>query len=224
MTQVTAALSAPGADIYEVLSERFERYKANLTKLCGILSENNVKVIICTPAPYDEYSDGENVPIRGAYALMLAYADYVGNFAKENSFPLCDMHKYMSKEMIGKSLYNPDRVHPSDRGHYEMAKCFLSFQGLDIGDYSETPHYLDSWRSWNEKLRNIYMAEFLLICDYSKKTEQKLDFISDYISNERWKGSGCDECFESIAKRYAENKPKQAEIEKCIINFMENEF
>ena len=42
-------------------------------------------------------------------------------------------------------LYNDDCVHPTPHGYYYMAKCFLEFQGLDIGEEKEIPEYLKDW-------------------------------------------------------------------------------
>lgn len=53
---------------------------------------------------------------------------------RELSIPLCDYHTAVTKAMQSGSLYAPDGVHPTERGHYLMAKTFLASQGLTIDE------------------------------------------------------------------------------------------
>jgi len=123
---------------YQKLLNAFESYKKNLTELCNLLKQNDVEIILCTQTPYDEYQDSEENVLPGGFALMTSYAEYIRNFAQTNGFKLCDYQKYFIEKLAEEDLISPDRVHPNDDGQYHMAKCFLAFQGYEIGEKSHS--------------------------------------------------------------------------------------
>ena len=53
------------------LLDAYEIYKARLSELVDKLLADGTDVILCTPVPYDEYSDVSEPPLKGGYALML---------------------------------------------------------------------------------------------------------------------------------------------------------
>ena len=63
---------------------------------------------------------------------MQGYSEYLRNFACENGYPLCDYFNFLTKVMQEEDLYGNDHVHPTKKGHYYMAKCFLEFLGVRI--------------------------------------------------------------------------------------------
>lgn len=207
---------------YDKFVNAFEIYQDNLRKICRILRENNVSVILCTPAPYDEYQEVDTKPWQGGFALMAGYAEAVRNIARELSLPLCDYHKYMSRTMQDEVLYNPDRVHPNEKGQYEMAKCFLSFQGYDIGEYRPIPEYLNTWREKVAIQRNIWMAEKNIIWKFDLTTEEQIAAIKAYV--EEFDGDEERANFVEIGKKYLETKPMQKQLNDEINYIMEVEF
>lgn len=207
---------------YDKFVNAYEIYQSNLRKICRILKENNVSVILCTPAPYDEYQECETKPWQGGFALMSGYAEAVRNIARELSLPLCDYHKYISRAIQDELLYNTDRVHPNDKGQYHMAKCFLSFQGFDIGEYAPIPEYLDTWREKVAVQRNIWMAEKNIIWKFDLTPEEQIARIKAYV--EEFQEDEARAVFVEAGKKYLKTKPMQKQLFEEINYLMEVEF
>ncbi len=200
-----------GIERYERLKTAYENYKRNVHKLCTMLKENEIEIILCTPTPYDEYQQFETPALKGGFALLEEYACFIRKYASENGIALCDYHEYISKISQIESVINADRVHPNSMGHYHMAKCFLAFQGVEIGEYAPVPSYLDGWKEVVLKLRNIRAAEHMVISDYSLSTNERIEKAKAYLESG---GSGAHrDYFLLLAKQYLENKPVQDELE-----------
>lgn len=201
-----------GAYRYSRLKEAFENYKNNLATICEKLEELGVKITLCTPTPYDEYQVSETPALRGGFALIAEYASYVRNFAKEKGYGLCDFHAYISEVAQSEDIIHPDRVHPNSLGHYHMAKCFIEYQGENVGEFAPIPDYLDKWKTVVEQLRNIRATEHLIIQDYSLSTQEKLEKAKEYIED---KGKEAPrEAFVLRATQYLNDKPIEDEIEE----------
>ena len=54
-----------------------------------------------------------------------------------------------------------------------MAKCFLAFQGVEIGKEETIPEYLDEWIAEVGKLRKVFGAEHMVIRNYQMPLAQK---------------------------------------------------
>ena len=205
---------------YGKLIAAFELYKNNLSKLCDRLKEHGVEIILCTPTPYDEYQSESTDALRGGYALIKGYADYVMTFANEKGFAVCDFNGYLTAKMQERVLINTDRVHPNEDGHYCMAECFLRFQGFDEGVDKEIPEYLDRWRKLVQIHRDIHMTEYFIVKDYSLTDAQRLEKVKEYIENKL--DNNDRGWFFKLTKSYMENKPHQSEIENELNTIMEN--
>ncbi len=169
------------AERYTLLVNAYNAYQEHLTALCDTVLAYGIKLILATPAPYAEYQDSDETPLRGGFALMLGYADFVRTLAREKAIPLCDYHATLSAAMQGDVLYTPDRIHPSVHGYYHMAKCFLAWQGLDIGEETPEPDYAD-WRVAVSRLRDLYAAECMVIKDYARPLDEKLQVMRDFVA------------------------------------------
>lgn len=210
-------LSLPrGKERYDRMLAAFNVYKERLSTICQKLEALGCKIILCTQTPYDEYQESDVPIFKGGFALLSAYAEYVRCFAKEKGYRLCDYHAYISKVAQSDAVIRPDRVHPNELGHYHMAKCFLEFQGYDIGEYKDIPEYLSEWRNRVSELRDIHAAEYLIIQDYSLSTEERISTIKEKLED-----STLDNYFTNLSKRYVVNKPKQKQIEEEIVTLME---
>ena len=205
---------------YSRLKEAFENYKNNLATICEKLDELGVKITLCTPTPYDEYQVSETPALRGGFALIAEYASHVRNFAKEKCYGLCDFHAYISEIAQSEKIINPDRVHPNSLGHYHMAKCFMEYQGENIGEYAPIPEYLDEWRNVVERLRNIRATEHLIIHDYSLSTQEKLEKAKKYIEGDG--NEGPREAFLLRATQYLKDKPVQDGLEEQANRLMDS--
>ncbi len=169
------------AERYTLLVNAYKSYKEHLTALCDAILAHGIKLILGTPAPYAEYQDSAEAPLRGGFALMQGYATFVRELAREKTVPLCDYHAYMAPLMQEDVLFTPDHVHPSVHGYYYMAKCFLAQQGLALGEETPEPEY-KQWRETVERLRGIYAAECMLIKDYSQPLEEKLQVMRSFLA------------------------------------------
>ena len=199
------------AERYDRMVTAFENYKTNLRNLCDTLIERGIKVTLCTPPPYDEYHESNIPSLVGGYALMLAYAEEARKVAKEKNLPLCDYAAYFEREMQTDVLYTADHIHPNAHGYYVMGKYFLSQQGLDACEESNTPpDYLKEWCDWVAKRVEIFSGELMIVRDYSLPLDQKIEVAKEYI---RTRTDVIPRLIE-IATHYVELKPLQAEIFK----------
>lgn len=205
-----------GKERYDRMLSTFDLYKERLSTICKKLEALGCEIILCTQTPYDEYQESDVPAFQGGFALLSAYAEYVRCYAKEKGYKLCDYHTYISMVAQSEAIINSDRVHPNEFGHYHMAKCFLEFQGYDIGEYKDIPEYLSEWRNRVSELRDIHAAEYLIIQDYSLSTEERISTIKEKLED-----STLDNYFTNLSKRYVVNKPKQKQIEEEIVTLME---
>ena len=94
------------------LAFAFREYKKNLEKLCNLLKDHGVKVILCTPCPFAEHA--VNGAYKGGHALMLYYAEYVRKLTKKLNLDLIDVHARISELYLDEKLFGTDPVHPID--------------------------------------------------------------------------------------------------------------
>ena len=208
-----------GKERYDRMLSAFDLYKERLSTICQKFEALGCEIILCTQTPYDEYQESDVPTLKGGFALLSAYAEYVRCYAKEKGYKLCDYHTYISKVAQFDAVIRTDRVHPNELGHYHMAKCFLEFQGYDIGEYKDIPEYLSEWRNRVAELRDIHAAEYLIIQDYSLSTEERIN-----KTKEKLVAGTFNDYFTYLSKRYLENKPKQKQIEEEIVELMEVEL
>ena len=204
------------------LKASFEDYKSNVRAYCKMLSENGISIILCTPAPYDEHTEGEEKPLVGGYALILGYAQFIREFAMENNIPLCDYHDFIAGALQSDTqpIYSRDRVHPTEHGYYLLAKCFLAHQGYAIDDERAIPEYFSGWASEVEKMRLIYGAEQMVVRNYRMPLEDKMSLIEKKVKSEDWGYP----VFEQFIRAYAENKRNQDKLYEKIDELYENDI
>ncbi len=204
---------------YEKLKSNLEKYMVNLDSLCSKLLAMKVEITLCTAVPIDEYSDFQTPVLRGSFALMMAYAEQVRNYAREKGFGLCDYFAYFTQVLqSGTVLYQEDRIHPNELGHYHLAKCFLAFQGLKIGEYGPLPKYLEEWRRKVEAYRNIWTIEYQWLGDHTLSAEEGAAKLE-----ERARAEENPELLE-LAKEYLAAKKEQSRIKEDMVYAMEVEI
>lgn len=198
---------------YDLLNRAFETFKISLREIIDVLISRNVEVILCTPAPYDEYSESDEPVLKGCCALISEYSDFVRKLAAEKNLPLCDYHKFLTHAMQTDVIISPDRVHPTPHGYFVMAKHFLSLQGIDISNEPDAiPDYLKEWHDYTCRKCEIYSGELMIVQNYTLPTEQKLDFVKKYLSEDVER----PEAYLRISNNYLKFKPCQSEIEAKI--------
>lgn len=187
---------------YAELLNAYEVYKKNLSEICEKITSNGIKLILCTPAPYDEYSDFDTEALKGGFALVAQYADFVRSLAKDKGYTLCDYHARLTELMQDERIYSDDRVHPTYHGYHRIAEHFLSLQGVELGKEEPLPEYFADWREKVRVLRNIYATECMLIPDSCVTVSEKLGYIKNYLES----GSFDKEYFKVISEEYLANK------------------
>ncbi len=213
------ALPFKGEEKYQTIKDAFENYKSNLGKICDRLENMGVNITLCTQTPYAEYMESDETVLRGGYALMQAYADYIREFAKDKGYPVCDYHDYFIRTMQTETIHNPDRVHPTNRGQYYMAKCFLDFQGFDLGEEKSLPDDVQKWHEVVGKIRHVFATEHnILSDDFTLTDEDRATKIKEYYDNEQT-GPYVD-YFKQLASKYPEFKAQLQENIQFVIDFM----
>lgn len=219
----TALSDKTGDEKYETLEAAFERFKGRLDTFCGMIKDMGAELTLCTPMPYAEYMESDTPPLRGGSALLLAYADYVRGFAQERGYDLCDYHAYATRVMqTEKTIIRPDRVHPTERGQYHMAKCFLAFQGFDLGEEKPMPADVAKWHEVVLDVRATIAAEhFVMHDDFTSTDEQRMEAIKQWLEQEKDRPD--TDYYKELYQRYLRIKKDQKENIKFVVDFMKNQ-
>lgn len=191
------------------------RYVTRMNTLLDRLKNDGVSVTLCTPAPYAEYVVTDQTPLPGGYALIRRYAETVRSMARERGLSLVDFHAMLSEYYPCETIYNPDHVHPNDRGHHLMAGCILSSQGLTPEPYralaeelSDLP-LLAEWNSLAGKITSIYAVEWMVVCNFDLPKDEKLALVQKTIDDGKWNGIPY---FQHITANYMKNKPHEEDM------------
>lgn len=117
----------PGSTETEKRDALLKRYEDELENTIAECLKNGAEPIICSPTPYDEYteSDFEN---RHIDAGLKCFRDITKKVAEKYNFNFVDMY-YGMKEYPEYTLVNEDRTHPNALGHHLMAEIFLKAIG-----------------------------------------------------------------------------------------------
>ncbi len=203
--------------LYSELSSRFERYKANLDKICMILREHGVDITLATPIPVDEYSESQTPTLPGSFALMAGYAEHVRAYAREHGYHLIDQFASFSRLlMCGERVYEDDRIHPNEYGQYQLARGILEAQGLASPDYAPIPQYLDAWRDSTRIYRYyILTVECLLLGRHDLGLDEAVRMVDAKLENEE------NPFVLSIGAEYKKYKPDADRIKAEMLREME---
>ena len=185
----------------------YELYKKTMTELVDKLLEIGVDVTLCTPVPYDEYSDSPETPLRGGYALMLGYAEFVRNLAREKGVRLYDQHRLLSAVMAEDRVISNDRIHPTEHGYFILARELLKEQGIEIAE-APIPEKYAEWHSCIARLRQELAAECMIADNIPGTPEEKMAEMLRKVENEDWGRP----VFERFIKGYVNDKPKEEEL------------
>lgn len=212
-------LKDPASERYDFLSTAYENYKNNVERLYKITSERGIKLTLCTPVPYAEYADFDTPSVGGAYALIMGYANFIREFAREKGLDLCDYHAAMTRAMQIEVLYAPDRVHPTDAGHFVMARTLLAAQGLELSEPMEYSEELEEWYDAVQKIRNLMAAEFILVPNYLELSDDERSAVIKERYNSTENGIK-DPYLRTLAERHMNNKPNQKELIEFVKSYM----
>lgn len=203
---------------YELLKEKYLLYKELLPTLCKRITDKGIKLILCTPLPYDEYGSQEEPAFRGGYALLAEFAAVVRETCALNNYTLCDIYGGVVEEMQeDDGIFSKDRLHPSEHGGFIMAKVFLKSQGIDIGEEKPLPEYIKEWTTAMADFRQLYTAECMMVLGADEPVEERLKRAKARLENPE-----TNAWYLSLSDNYLKNKLRQAEILQNIISLYEN--
>ena len=191
----------------EKLTYYYELYKKTMSELVDRLLELGIDVTLCTPVPYDEYSDTPEEPLRGGYALMLGYAEFVRNLAREKGVRLYDQHRALSFVMAEDRIISDDRIHPTDHGYFVLARELLHEQGIEIEEVP-IPERFSEWHSCIARLRQELAAQCMIVENIPGTPEEKMAQMILKVENEDWGRP----VFERFIRGYVNDKPKEEEL------------
>lgn len=91
-----------------------------------------LRMTLIQPSPFDDVTRAPEFP-GGYNAVLLRYADFVQQLAAQHGFALADMNTPVVKVLekanalnpVAAKLIIPDRIHPSEVGHWVMALALL---------------------------------------------------------------------------------------------------
>lgn len=208
----------------EGLTLAFEKYKRRLRELVELLLLDGVDVTLCTPVPYDEYSETTEPPLNGGYALMLGYAEYVRGLAKEKGVTLYDQHNVISECMASEDIFSQDHIHPTNHGYYVLAREFLKAQGVDVGEEDALPESFARWHSYVARLRKVIATECMIVprlgATFDDPAELKLPRMQGMIDRREW---GVP-VLESFCRAYMADKPHEEELYRLIDESYESDI
>lgn len=226
-----------GTDSPDIVAQRkerfdlyFERYPLVIEKLLSA----GVRVILCTPTPYDEGQNCERFCQKGTAEALHVFRDFIISLGKKYDLDVVDFNTPMEALMrkVEKSdpsfsIIGPDRIHPTVLGQSAMARYFLASQGIDvvlpsvesIMDKSVCFELSDKIKEWKEataKLRDLVVTEFLIFgFDRVKSPEEKIKYAREFISanlNDSKMSYRCEIC-----GKYINYKPVEALIVRRVM-------
>ncbi len=208
-------------NVYDDLLVAYEHFKANLEEFYTLTQQRNIKLILCTPMPYDEYQDTDSPRFNGGYALMLGYANCIEQFAISKGLDLCDYHSAVTRVLQTEILYDADRVHPNQKGHFWMAKTFLAYQGIDFLQPITPTEDIEEWYNITQKLRDIFATEFLVVSGYINLSDtERYSIISAKQKKMEAKMYNPGSYVGRLINEYVKNKKFQSEYVNRLKNFM----
>lgn len=214
-----------GSQRYNMLKQSFDIYRESIKRLCNKILENNIELILCTPAPYDEYEPTGQEAFKGGYALMSEYANFIRNFAYENNYVLCDYYSGMVEIMQTDKLYNDDHIHPTAHGYYRMAEIFLREQGIKISEEYDIKSKYPKWWDLTKIYRDIYITECMVLRNPRLPLKEKLKLAYNYLAENQGKTDDNRKAwFVSLCKRYVEDREKIEKLNEDLEKLYQEEI
>ncbi len=196
-----------------VLIEKYHNFKKNLNVYLDMLTDSGITPILFTPAPYAEYLPFDTECLKDGHRLSFEYAEVIRAEARRRGLELVDLHARLSELYMCEDIYNTDRVHPNDRGHYRMAECILNSQGLEIGEYRSLEDIcgdseaLSCWQENAEKIGTLYAMYVCIKPElHAMPTEKQLEAVGEYVASEAYGDSAVAKLFSTS---FMELKPME---------------
>ncbi len=193
---------------------RIDNCLASLNEIATKLAEKEIRIIFCTPTPYDELSENGEKVSSGVAAALAEISGRVYQLADKFGGHVVDfnseMYKVMKKHFKEDfSMVNADRIHPEPCGHELMAQLFLKAQGFDIDVSSEseilmamTDKPFDDWENKRFELeQSAKMNDFVnwALCPTIKSSDVIRRIVENYP--EKYANEYMKEHFEYYLKK-----------------------
>ncbi len=201
---------------------------ASIKDIAFKLAEKEIRMIFCTPTPYDELTESDE-PVRCGVAAALTeisgrvyeLADkFDGHVVDFNSEMYAAMKKHYKEDF---SIINTDRVHPELCGHELMTQLFLNAQGFDIDVTDEkdalllmTEKPFDEWENKRFELEQAAKANDFVkwaLCPTIKSSDAIRSRVKSYP--EKYANEYMKDRFDY----YLNNNDKTEENVKRLIEF-----
>lgn len=194
----------------QVVEKALVNYATYMEKIVCACKAKGIEVVLCTPIPYDEYSESDEENLRCDYALEQC-ADIVKTLAKKCDCKVVDFRKYLLPIIPNNGIICPDRVHPTDDGCHAIAQIYLQEIGaIKQADFST----LFVFEVWNKRR-------------YDVETKVKmLDFIEKVVLWQECKlqGWGVAEMIAETKKRISQDPDKKEYMTGCYEIYLDNVY
>lgn len=222
----------------EEILRRRKRYAQNMEIICRMLIQRNVKVIMMTPMPFDDYErNTDREIIYGAYNEIKRYGEAVKKVAENTGADLIELCKSFKSvdgyfEKDGVRLYMDDRVHPNEDGYKIMASIILNYLGYNVAipksakelkclPFRRTEKNDERFET-EKKLRALSFIERGRYnyenrkCYYFSWEEIAEDLTRRCFENDFEKWENIDR-YKMRARNFTLNRPRRNELERLLI-------
>ena len=207
----------------DLLSDKYRRFCSALSTYLDMLISHNITPILITPAPYAEYLYVQSSNLRHGQKLSFEYAEVIRSEAKRRGLELIDLHARISELYLFEDIYTPDRVHPSEYGHYRTAGYVLQSQDLEIGAYKTLEEIftndppLQEWACAVSQLGDLYCMYVCVKPElYDMTSKEQINFVEKYVQSQSY---GDSEVAREFSNRFLIYKPQEKQYYDIIRRF-----
>ena len=168
----------PEYDVPGIREKQYELYEAALERMIALFKKEDITPILCSPTPYDQYSDMEAENLLADSGIQ-ACRKIVMEKAEKYGLIFVDMYTALM-DRLDRTPVGIDRVHPNDFGHHLMAERFLYTIGAKASEDIDTQVVLSqknlARKDTEAKLRRMMGIErdhFMLQFEPSKPLEER---------------------------------------------------
>lgn len=127
----------PEYNVPGIREKQYELYDAALERMIALFIKNDITPIICSPTPYDQYSDAEAENLFADPGVE-ACSKIAKEKAEKYGFLFVDMRGALM-DRLDRHPVGEDRVHPNAFGHHLMAERFLYAIGAKDKEEPDVP-------------------------------------------------------------------------------------
>ena len=202
------------------IQKAFEDYPKNLMAIIDTVKKAGATPIICSPTPYDEYSDKAEIIRKGTDADLVLFTDICKKIADENGLLFVDLRSAIY-DKLNEDPIREDRVHPNAHGYHIMAQRFLKAIGAKDAEQTDGIFEMSPLNKKRfdeeQKLRLVMFVEHNGMLwqyeDFSRPLEEKKVIAAKNLKN--YEG----EWWKEVSDTYQEYADKIDELRSNIIKY-----